>query len=375
MPILRSNRSKVILLFGGLIAVSVGIPWKLQYNRAHHPLMTVIVRARGLIGGYHVEKVAFSADSRNIVTEDNTASLGVWDTASHRRTFWLEHGAESTDDHVPLVARPFLYDHIAKIPGFPPPPPKYPSQFPFDLQVGNYDSNIDITAPSGSLRAYLRADNLASVADTRHKRILFSTPPSTTETGGREYLDMPCAIAFSPDEKILAVASIHNDASDPHGSWRPQAQITLFNIQSGAIIQHWTWDKFQITPIGNLGFNLKTIALAFSPNGQHLAISDDAQISLWDINSASFIRSMKSDAPYGMIKQLIFFHNRSLIASSGWGDRVDIWNINSGKLVQSFYGPPSTDLIALSPDENRLASTGQDSKGQAVLQLWDVSHL
>ena len=374
MQMFRAKRNLFLMFTCALIAGTAGVRWRLRYIRAHVPLQTATVR-NPYGGANHIDRMMFSADGHDVTVEDISASLSVWNIPKHRWTFWLEHGAESTDDHVPPSAPPFLYNHIVKFPGFPPRIPKYPNDYPFDLKVADYSENIDITSPSGNLRAYLRADNMISVADTRHKRILFSTSPSKAEPGGQEYLGGPCAIAFSPDEKILAVASIHTGDSDPHWSWRPQAQIILLNVQSGGIIQHWTWDKFQITPMGHLGGNLNRTALAFSPDGRHLAISDDAQISLWNVNSASFIRTMKSDTPYGMTKQLIFFHKRPLIASSGWGDRVDIWNINSGKLVQSFYGPPSTDLIALSPDENRLASTGQDSKGQAVLQLWDASHL
>ena len=142
-------------------------------------------------------------------------------------------------------------------------------------------------------------------------------------------------------------------------------------------MRQWQWKKadfVNIAPEGS-GGNLGATGLVFSQDGSRLAAADISHAAVWDVQTGQ-LRQTLSETGFreGGTKKLVFFDNRHLLAGCGWGDVVPVWNVRTGKLVQSFHADPYTDAIAVSPNNKLLATGGEDGL-DGRLELWDISHL
>lgn len=161
------------------------------------------------------------------------------------------------------------------------------------------------------------------------------------------------ALAFSPDGKMLAVASSAvGEAHDVrlydfHSTAAPYtAKGTIVNTHQDAI--H---------------------ALAFSPDGEILASCGyDRVIKLWDTAAKKELRVLKdhSDAVYG----ISFSPDGKWLASAAADRAVKVWDAAAGKRLHTLS--ESTDWVyatAFSPDGRHLAAAGVDKS----IRIWRIS--
>ncbi|MEO7714660.1 MAG: hypothetical protein ABIY70_00540 [Capsulimonas sp.] len=343
-----------------------------------------------------IDRMAFSPDGRAVILEETGFDLFVWDIGTKRWAKWLKNQPPNTPEYTALSETTFPKQYVWRgaLVYFPPDIPNYPPAEPKHTGLRDtfrldYDDRRSFSAVSASrtLTAYGQANNLVSVTDLRHKRTLFTTPPAQIahySSGIPSYTDTLCGLCFSPDAKLLATATIHNDVSSHLNSSQdaipgPDLEITLRNARTGEIARRWTWKRYHEFSNDTLGMNSRSVTMEFSPDSKSLAIAGDTQLKLWDVGSGTLTHTLQnSGGVYPWTHQIMFFRKRPLVASSGWQGRIQIWDIRSNRLVQVFQAQPENYYgmeMALSPDERLIANSGRTNKGRATLQVWDVSNL
>ena len=396
MPKLRSKRNVFFFSCCILIAAAVGVRWRLQYIRAHNPMQTAFVPSSDRYGAV-IDRMAFSPDGRSITLEDVGFDLSVWDVKKEQWTQQLTNKTPSTPEYASLSAarfpKQYVWNHEPVL--FPPDIPGFPPLKPMHRALSNTfhldddDRQIFIAAsPSRDLAAYAMGGGIVSVADLRHKRVLFTTPVSPIiqyDGGTPTYADSLCGLCFSADSALLATASVHNDVSDGHAGDSedkpgPTLTIALRNARTGAVIRQWSWERFHKLWSDTLGQNSRPVTMAFSPDSKCLAVAGDTQIKLWNTATGALLKTFQDDGDgvFPWTHRLVFFQKHPLMASSGWNGKLQIWNTQSGRLVQVFQAQPVSYYgleVALSPDERLIANSGRTEHGTAMLQVWDISNL
>lgn len=105
--------------------------------------------------------------------------------------------------------------------------------------------------------------------------------------------------------------------------------------------------------------------LAFSPDGTKLA-APDGPIKLWDVSTQTKIATFEGQA----VGAVAFSPDGTKLASGSVDKTVKLWDISTGRNISTFTG--HTELprsIAFSPDGTKLASGSIDK----TIRLWEVS--
>ncbi len=152
------------------------------------------------------------------------------------------------------------------------------------------------------------------------------------------------ALAFSPDERLLAT-----------GSW--DGTIKLWDLERGALL----WTGWHTDIVENL---------AFAPDGQRLAsCGDDATIRLWDATSGAIVQTI---AAQGAVYAVAWSSNGTHLASSCFDGRIQVWELQGTQpatCVQTLSGHTRWVFgLAFAPDGTQLASASWDR----TVKLWDV---
>ncbi|MEJ2598197.1 MAG: hypothetical protein P8Z00_07665, partial [Anaerolineales bacterium] len=178
------------------------------------------------------------------------------------------------------------------------------------------------------------------------------------------------ALAFSPDGKQLAVDSGYNifliDASSgaikrilpsdhdihqltfsPAGPWLA-ADNAIYNLKDGSRVQ--TFRTFNPADIQ---------AIAYSPDGQVLAITTGSTISLVDVDTGLVLQELVAN---GVNIRCLKFDpaGRKVVAATD-DDRLWVWEVITGDVLQTtdaFTGPILD--VDFSPDGNRFAAMSSD---------------
>ena len=168
------------------------------------------------------------------------------------------------------------------------------------------------------------------------------------------------AMNFTPDGRNLIVASLRPD-------------IEIWDVETQQLVGHLE---------GHTGNWVD--GLVISPDGKHIATyeRDTAQIYVWDLNAKRLLWNAKNGN--GRISGVVFSpDNQYLYVASntrslrrtgtdpymGWDDIVRIWDVNSGRLVDTIETEfRRLQKITLSPNGNTILLEYMDA-----VVLWDIN--
>jgi WD40 repeat protein len=152
-----------------------------------------------------------------------------------------------------------------------------------------------------------------------------------------EFRHARCA-AFSPDSKILAIASM-------------TGAVALHNLvtQESRILE----DSRTTTASAR--------SLAFAPNGAILAVGQqDGQITLWDIGTGRSQRALSGHT--GFIVSLVFSPDGATLASSSTDHSVRLWDLPAGREQLVLDSQPNTATILAFSHDGQLLVLGDKAK-------------
>ena len=166
---------------------------------------------------------------------------------------------------------------------------------------------------------------------------------------------------FSPDSKLLAVG----EGDDMVSFWSTISWKRQFNLTYAT--------KDSEKPRG--------ASIRFSPDGKRVAMLPRGlgtpDIKIWDLKSRKIIQRLQEGHSGGGVLNVAFFKHRNLLASSGTGGAVILWDLGKGKKVATFqHGLPQNNnytrgvrALAISENERKIAS----GCGDGSIVVWDIA--
>ena len=199
-------------------------------------------------------------------------------------------------------------------------------------------------------------------------------------------------LAFSPDGTLIA-SGFHNGLIaiwDINGTLQNSFGICSCTVNSVAFSRDGTmlvsgnssgevilWNILTGLPIRtfeNKGANYSTCSVAFSPDGQSIAASNNIGIRLWNVADGSDKGQLRSP-DNTIIFSVAYSPDGSMIASASGDKKVQLWRVADKKLLHIFnrfsnlFQSVSYSLVAFSPDGRSIISGLSDH----AIRFWSIT--
>ncbi|GLY78880.1 protein kinase [Actinoallomurus iriomotensis] len=302
-----------------------------------------------------VTEIAFSPDGRTLAGAGFDRTLRLWDITSGRTVFAIA-------GHRDVLAVTYSADGQTLFSG--------------DNAVRRWD--VHTGESRGVLVSYARgtvtclafspdektlAVGLTSGDDSRVEVVDMTTGRSVATFGHNGNMN---SVAFSPDGETVASVS------------DMEAAVRLWSAKTGRLIRSFT------APMGGI---LDYASAMFSPDGKTLAGAGPG-IKLWDVATGRLTATFTDS--HHILDTAAYRPGRAMIAGAGRGDRVgagdtigktiSLWDLSSGRVTTTLTGVVPTSpaghevpSLAFSPDGGILAASMGEPGGARWIQLWKLS--
>lgn len=220
-----------------------------------------------------------------------------------------------------------------------------------EVRQNSYYQTIALAAPEIRANDVRRADSLLDRCPTELRRWEWFAlkhlchAELTSVALGIE----PAAIAFSPDDKILATAG---------GALGEPGTVTIRDAVDGHELTSFRGHADTIN------------GLAFDPSGKRLATAGrDGMVGIWDTSTTRLLLELRGHTL--SVNSVIFSPDGKFVASAGDDRTIKVWDSATGREWRSFSGHTGSILaLAFHRGGMLLASAGTDCD----IRLWDLEH-
>jgi len=164
------------------------------------------------------------------------------------------------------------------------------------------------------------------------------------------------SVAFSPDEKRLAIASASAGENET-------GLVRIWDITQNQVVEQFDTGQGQL------------YSVAFSPldSRQLVTGGGDGTVKVWDISSN---RPAQFSTTQGTIQRMEFSPNQELLATISKNNQLNLWNVRedgtvslnpAAEIVQQQHG--GVKNVTFSPDGETLILVGNDD----TIKLWTIS--
>ena len=136
-------------------------------------------------------------------------------------------------------------------------------------------------------------------------------------------------------------------------------------------IRTWELPDGAVFRIGKGVLGGSDSAIAFSPDGIHLAVASGIGIWIYGVETGGEVALLNGGRP-ALIRSVAYSPDGTLVAAGTGNGSVQLWEVKRGRLLATLLQPGSwrgVDGLAFSPDGRIIASGSQDK-----IQLWDVEN-
>ncbi len=161
-------------------------------------------------------------------------------------------------------------------------------------------------------------------------------------------------------DQVIGNLLAASPAGDVLATHTEDGKIHLWSTESGALVRTLVpLPAYQPEPGSNVTDSIEDIA--FSPNGDRVAVARGQKIHIWSVSTGAEVRVLEARGGSPAFEAVQFAPGGDLLAASVVGSIVTLWSSRDGRFLRKFdSGQGIPFSLAFSPDGELVAIAGND---------------